>query len=148
MQEIQAWTDKFESAIKAGRLAREEYHEAVGKKLKERMDEQIDQRLDDDHGTVKRWQVTSVGSGGGYVAVRAIKSATGANSPGAITNYLENGHKARAKRSQKWERNKSAKLPRFFVDGRGFYLGTRVYAQNIALTEAQHIVQEIEGALK
>ncbi len=34
-----------------------------------------------------------LGSGLGYAAVRAADTSTGANSPGAITNYLENGHR-------------------------------------------------------
>lgn len=40
---------------------------------------------------VRDMQSVYIGSGLGYAAVRAADTSTGANSPGAITNYLENG---------------------------------------------------------
>ncbi len=44
-------------------------------------------------GNIVRWQ--TIFSSYGYSAVRAEDSSTGANSPGAITNYLEGGHAIR-----------------------------------------------------
>lgn len=63
--------------------------------------------LRDDHGKIRGWQRQHEGAGGGYAAYRPIsardvgggaaaaKRLVGANSPGAITNYLESGHKLR-----------------------------------------------------
>lgn len=152
MQELSTLTMKFEKAMTAGKQARESYHVAVGAKLKAALDQNIDASgIHDDHGTVKRWQVAQVGSGGGYAAIRATSigddghPSPGRNSPGAVTNYLENGHAIR-KASGKWKRKKS-RIKKFHVDGRGFYLATRKQAQAIALQEADRITAAIEEAL-
>lgn len=52
----------------------------------------------DTHGKVRRWQ--KVYRSIGYTAVRADGATTGANSPGAITNYLESGHRGRQPRGK------------------------------------------------
>lgn len=157
MQELSTISMKFEKAMAAGKQAREGYHVAVGVKLKEALDRSIDASgINDEHGTVKRWQVTHVGSGGGYVAIRATSvgdekhPSPGKNSPGAITNYLENGHKVREPKTMQEKRKKDKSLRKWDtrrrVDGRGFYLATRKQAQMIALQEADRIVKAIEEA--
>lgn len=55
-------------------------------------------RVRDSRGKVQSWQQKQLGSGGGYAAVRPARRgalprypATGPDSPGAVTNYLEHG---------------------------------------------------------
>lgn len=73
-----------------------ELHTAAAERLKETVDREIiASGVNDSHGKIRGWQAKFVGSRGGYAAVRAQKGETGKNSPGAITNYLENGHRIR-----------------------------------------------------
>lgn len=55
-------------------------------------------RVRDSRGKVQSWQQKRLGSGGGYAAVSPARRsapphypATGPDSPGAVTNYLEHG---------------------------------------------------------
>jgi hypothetical protein len=76
--------------------ARRKLHEEMANMAKKEVDTQIiASGIQDDKGKIREWQEEHVGSGGGYAAVRAAKGSTGDNSPGAITNYLENGHRIR-----------------------------------------------------
>lgn len=87
-----------------------ELHTAAAERLKETVDREIiASGVNDSHGKIRGWQAKFVGSGGGYAAVRPqsdgygdmigqlkkARAQTGPNSPGAITNYLENGHRIR-----------------------------------------------------
>jgi len=128
--------------------ARREMHERIATVLKGEVDKQIDASgLMDRSGKVKRWQVSSVGSGGGYAAVRAEKGSTGANSPGAITNYLESGHKIRSA-SGKAKRLRKSRAKKPYVSGYHFYQAARRNAQNIAIAEAQKYAEEIARKLE
>lgn len=49
----------------------------------------------DHHGKIKRWQSVSIGTKFGYAAVRAVREPSGPDGAGAITNYLQSGHKVR-----------------------------------------------------
>ena len=67
-------------------------HQRLGEVLQRTVRGNISTSLNDSHGKIAGWQDVFVGSGGGYVAVRAATSPTGSNGAGAVTNYLENGH--------------------------------------------------------
>lgn len=92
---------------------RRELHERLGEIAKRTVDAKIDASLNDQHDKVKNWQRVFIGSKGGYSAVRATSEAvdgldaSGKNSAGAITNYLESGH--------------SYKNDTGYVSGRHFY---------------------------
>lgn len=87
---------------------------------------------------VKQWQVKQVGSRGGYAAVRAAGGATGPDSPGAITNYLENGHKIRpAKKKQRKKLNVS------YINGFHFYAHATAALEAAALSLCQTYVDEL-----
>ncbi len=76
------------------RELRDKYLSEAEQEMKHYLDESIETSgLRDTHGKVKRWQ--KVYRSKGYAAVRPEASSTGANSPGAITNYLESGHRGR-----------------------------------------------------
>lgn len=82
---------------------RDEYLTEGERQLKSWVDNSILQSgVKDTHGKVRRWQ--KVYRSIGYTAVRADGLTTGANSPGAITNYLEHGHKGRMPGTQRKQR--------------------------------------------
>ena len=78
----------------------------AGEEIKQEVDWEIsDSGMYDRHGKVRRWQRIYIGSGGGYAAVRSSDEESGENSPGAITNYLENGHIIRGRSGKNLGKN-------------------------------------------
>lgn len=96
-----------------------ELHEEFADVIKKRVDSEIGNSLKNGASKIKRWQGKYVGSYGGYAAVRAIDTSTGAESPGAITNYLENGHKIRRPRGK--NKRYKPRINKIYVDGYHFY---------------------------
>lgn len=153
MQSIQAFglnqlDSDLESILKELPEARRELHERIAKVTKEEVDTKINASgLKDSSGKIKGWQESTVGSGGGYAAVRAEKGTTGANSPGAITNYLESGHKIREPSGKSDTYRPKIKKP--YVDGYHFYqsANTTVEAKAIAAVEqfSEDIRKKLEG---
>lgn len=96
-----------------------ELHEEFANTIKKKVDSEIVASLKNGASKIKRLQGKYVGSYGGYAAVRAVDTSTGSESPGAITNYLENGHKIRKPTG----RNKRYKprINKIYVDGYHFY---------------------------
>lgn len=98
-------------------------------------------------GTLRNWQSKYIGSRGGYAAVRATDTPTGKNGAGAITNYVENGHRARvggmyaSRRTKRRWRQHGA--PRSFVDGRGFYRATQDDAERLLSRAAAQLASQI-----
>lgn len=126
-------------------------HNELGDILKEGVDGAISQSVNDEHGRVRRWQVKHVGSGGGYAAIRPAGSAegggTGTESAGAITNYLEEGHKIRPPAGGRGYRPRIRVVS---VSGRHFYqsAGTSIEAKAIRLAEAftDKLGKKLEGS--
>ena len=117
--------------------ARREMHERIAEKVKQNVRGNISSS--GLGGRIAGCQEGFVGSQGGYAAVRAI-SGLGprgrADSPGAITNYLENGHRIRPLGKTK----SRAKVP--YVNGYHFYAKSQEQAQAIAITEAEQMLDE------
>ena len=86
--------------------------------------------------------------GGGYAAVRPEKGKTGADSPGAITNYLEGGHRIASPRGGK---NYRPRLRVSYVSGYHFYAAAAMRAESIAIGEAEawadELARELEASL-
>lgn len=85
---------------------RRRLHEEIGEMIKQDLDAAVSSSgLNDTGGNVRRWQVKHIGTRGGYAAVRPAGgkegAQTGRNGPGAITNYLTNGHAIRPARGGK-----------------------------------------------
>ena len=143
---LDALDKKLEQLLKNAPEKRRAFHEKAGQVLKQEVDRSVAASgLHDTHGRVKGWQQSDVGSGGGYAAIRAIKGQTGANSPGAITNYLENGHKTRAKSSVDtgvW------KSKQFYVDGYHFYASARGGLEGKLIKLAEDFAEELAKELK
>ncbi len=130
---------------------RREMHKKAAVRLQREVRIQIATKLNDEDGTVQDWQDVSIGSGGGYAKIKAKKGRIGADSPGAITNYLENGHKARKPMKSQGERglwaNKRTARSRAYVSGRGFYHQARKQAATVLQQEAQNLMEEVRRRL-
>ena len=121
---------------------RRELHEKIADVIKAEVDLQISNTgLNDKTSKVKGWQNSYVGSGGGYAAIHATNKSTGANSPGAITNYLENGHKIRQPSGN--NKKYSPRIKKAYVDGYHFYKTARGNVESKAIAAAEEFIQEI-----
>ncbi|MDD3173584.1 MAG: hypothetical protein PHF63_07990 [Herbinix sp.] len=126
---------------------RRQLHEKIADVIKSEVDIQISRSgLNDSSGHVKAWQEQHIGSRGGYAAVRASDTSTGNNSPGAITNYLENGHRIREPSGKNKHYRPRLKKP--YVDGYHFYSAARKSAESQAITAAEEYVKEIADKLE
>lgn len=98
-------------------------------------------------GTLRQWQSKYIGSRGGYAAVRATDEPKGNNGAGAITNYVENGHRSRvggmhaSRRTKRRWRQYGA--PYSFVNGRGFYHSTQADAERLLTRAAEQLANQI-----
>jgi hypothetical protein len=153
-RELENFIDKLDKLPGKIKEWRRELHERLAEILKRELDRNIDASLSDGEAKIKAWQTEYVGSGGGYAAVRATAKgsdgypSSGPNSPGAVTNYLENGHRIRkpgykadgaGKRKREYEeRFKVSRVP-----GRGFYKNTKVGLEQRLQTEADRLAEEI-----
>lgn len=92
-------------------------------------------------GKVRYWQTLYKGSGGGYTAVRAqnkadgVYPATGAKSPGAITNYVNSGHTLRGDKD-KW------------FEGRQFYQAAEREMEAVTPQKVEAMLEEIAARLE
>lgn len=136
-------TDNFNELLKKAPDKRRELHERIAARLQEEVSAQVDASgINDSHGKVKSWQQGRVGSGGGYAAVSAISDSTGPDSPGAITNYLNSGHKIRPH-----GKLKRSRVRVIYVDGRHFYQAAKNRAEEIALEETEKFADELAKIL-
>lgn len=128
--------------------ARRNMHERIANAVQNEVRAQIDTSgINDSSGKIKDWQEGRVGSGGGYAAVSPVKGQTGANSPGAITNYLENGHRVRQP-SGNAKRIRRGRAKNAYVNGYHFYQSARNRAEAIAISEAEKYADEIAKKLE
>lgn len=107
--------------------------------------------LNDSRGRVKRWQNPHVGSGLGYVAVRAdsVEVAAGYRdrqklNAGALTNFLSSGHKVRGPSGRAERYQPRARMTR--VKGLDFYGKARAEAEKIVVQEAEGFLRRLTGS--
>lgn len=139
--------EKLQGLATEFRAARAELLTEAGNRLKEALDSRITASgLRDIHGKVRSWQVQYRGSGGGYVALRATNTSTGDNSPGAITNYLESGHKVRfpSGKSQRYRPEVHVARARAFK----FYAATKPDLEKVERETAQAMEQRLTAYLE
>jgi hypothetical protein len=137
----------LEALLEEAPERRKKLHEKIAEIIKSEVDVRIaTSGLNDSSGHVKSWQEPHVGSGGGYAAVRATDKTTGDNSPGAITNYLENGHKIRQPSGNSKKYRPKIKKP--YVDGFHFYTAARSGVESKAIAAAEEYVKEITQRLE
>ena len=125
---------------------RRKLHEEISELLKKEVDANINDALNDSNGKIKNWQKNVVGSGGGYAAVHAVGGQSGASSPGAITNYLENGHKIRS--SSGVNKYYKPRIKTSYVYGFGFYAKTRETIESKILNLAEKFADNIFKSLE
>lgn len=137
MRGMNQLSDDLEALLKESPKLRRELHQELADMAQKEVRQAIAGSVNDSHGRVRGWQEKYVGSGGGYAAVRPTDSSTGKNSPGAITNYLEGGHKIRPA-SGTAKRKRKPRIRVAYVDGRHFYASaaTRVEAKALQIAEA------------
>lgn len=140
--------DKLDSALKKildeAPAARRELHERIAARVQSEVAAQVDASgIHDDGGKIKGWQEGRVGSGGGYAAVSAVSNESGPSSPGAITYYLNSGHKIRPPGKTRRSRVKVA-----YVNGRHFYQAASERAEAIAYEEVEKFAAEIAKKLE
>lgn len=130
--------------------------------LKE-VQKQIDQRVTDPQGRVKRWQELKEGSGGGYVVVTAdngevvqeTKSGKKTTSRD-VTRYLEKGHKARTPsgRSKRYQERLNedeiiaSENAGFIVPGLQFYSWAKLHAGDLGRDAAEKTLQKLKSAIE
>lgn len=127
--------------------AKKELHEKIADNIKKEVDKEISTSgLNDSTSKIKGWQESVVGSRGGYAAVHTVSGQTGANSPGAITNYLESGHKIRGPKGTAKYYKPRIKKP--YVDGYHFYKSASHSVESKAIAEAETFVEELKKRLE
>ena len=140
---------KFAEIVRKSPQGRRKFHEKMADVLKDDIDTAILLAgINDGEGKVRRWQVARVGNRGGYAAISPTSEGpTGANSPGAITNYLESGHKIRTPgiRSEKYR----PRLKVNRVSGYYFYETVSASIESRALECADEwiddMIKELQG---
>ena len=133
---------------------RRELHEKLAELAKKEVDAAIDAsgnpKKMESTGEVKRWQVKHVGSGGGYAAVRAMREREGGGengpkSAGAITNYLESGHKIRPPSGKPGYR---PRISMVYVNGYHFYQTARSSFEAKAIRLAEQFSDKLADRLE
>lgn len=141
--------DCFTDVLLKSPEKRKELHERIAERLKNTIDAEIGSRIEDSDGKIQNWQEKAVGEKGGYAAVRPLSGknggGTGEESVGAITNYLESGHKIRPPGGGKDYRPR-INVP--YVKGYFFYEAAGVEAERIALEEAERFADELADMLE
>lgn len=146
MQSVNVITEAFEKALKNFPGLRKEAIARATTLAKAKVRTEISGRVNDSHGKIAGWQTTREGSGGGYGVVEAQKGATGNDSPGAITNYLEHGHKIRSPKSS----GAKGYRPRIHVasvSGRWFYHAAEADVNRIAVDAANEVCSALAKTL-
>ena len=110
----------MDELLKEAPNMRRKLHEQMGNAAYNAVMQEISKSTQRHTGNLQRWQSKYVGSGGGDAVVRAEKGLVGKNSPGAITNYVNSGHRIRPSTT-----NRKRKINVAYVDGRHFYQASK-----------------------
>lgn len=139
------WQDAFEQipGLKEAML------EKIGQRVQGEVQGAVDRSgLSDPRGRVKFWQNPHIGSGRGYVAVRAdsVEVAAGYKdrqrlNAVALTNFLTSGHRVRGPSGRSKRYQPRARMTR--VQGLDFYGKAKAEAEKIAVQEAEAFLKRI-----
>lgn len=140
---IQLISDRFRTVVNDCPNLRRQLHNKIADVIKQEVDASIARSVNDASGHVRSWQERVVGSGGGYAAVRPISVDTGRNSPGAITGYIERGHRIRPSNPKRKPRIKVA-----YVNGRWFYRSAKSPAQAKAVKIAEDFAADLASRIE
>lgn len=143
--------DKIDKALsdapkKAPELRRK-LHEELARNMHHAVVGNIGLTTERHTGDLQRWQKAYVGSGGGYAAVRPENTSTGTNSPGAVTNYVNSGHKIRrAASSMRGRRKRRIRVA--YVDGRHFYQSAARDMEGALVSLAEKFARDIASIIE
>lgn len=144
-KQIDSLNSDIDKLLKEFPDMRRELHEKFADVIKSHVDTEIGISLRDGSGKIRRWQGKYVGSGGGYAAVRAVDTSVGDESPGAITNYLENGHRIRRPGGNNKYYRPRIKKP--YVDGFHFYAKASKAIESDIIALAEKFANELVDTL-
>lgn len=140
--------DKIDKALKQllkkAPDMRRKLHEELADQMQRAVVDNISESTERHTGNLQKWQEKYVGSGGGYAAVRAVNTSMGAESPGAITNYVNSGHKIRRSADSTRKRRNYV----LYVDGRHFYQSAAKDIESIAVPLAEDFVRDMAQILE
>lgn len=137
---------RLKEALQKAPEKRRELHKTLADVIKKAVDQSIDSSINDAKGQIKDWQKEYVGSGGGYAAVRATDESTGDQSPGAITNYVDSGHKIRPPSGK--DPNYRPRINVAYVNGARFYENAVPEVTAQANAAAEKFADDIAGILE
>lgn len=146
--------DKFwscwEDLIEEFPMAKKEALVRAGQAVLPALQRQIQQRVSDPRGRVRRWQDVRLGSKGGYVAVSPVWDEVSVNRTADrvvtardITQYLERGHKIRPPSGRAKRYTPRVRSGRAYVPGRQFYSWTKLDAAKIAIEAADEAMEKL-----
>jgi len=111
---------KMEELLKEAPKLREKLHEDLGAMALKKVKAEIAMSgLNDSHQKIRAWQESHTGSKGGYAAVRAKDNPSGDDGAGAVTNYLNSGHRTRPPSYK--DPNYRRRVNQSYVEGLEFY---------------------------
>ena len=133
MQELTAFAQKLDNVLPRLRTARHAALEEAGEQMLSTVRGRIG-----GSGKVQRWQEKHMGSGGGYVAVRARANVQDENgyAVGYVTNALESGHRQEPGR---YVPAIGRKLTRDRIPGKYMYSQSARDLERIARSAAERI---------
>lgn len=148
MAGINVITDALERTLKQFPEARRAAVERATAAIENRVRDEIGARINDSQGRIASYQRIRIGSGGGYGVVEANKgTATGSLAKGALTNYLERGHRIRSPKSS-GSKGYKPRIKMAHVPGRWFYAAAEAEAERIALDQAKKVCAELAHMLE
>lgn len=145
-RQLNQLSDRMNAEVQRKSHDQRAIHERLGARMISGVRGQIAGRLNDANGHVSGWQHKYVGTGGGYAAVRPAGGRSGAESPGAITNYLDNGHAIR--RTGGGAKRYKARIRTLYVSGRGFYSAVRPALARMLQSEVERWGADVAGRLE
>lgn len=140
--EIRAVSEQMEAALKRVPALRRKVVESVTQKVKARLDTEIASRVRDTHGKIRGWQEIRIGSKAGYGVIAPVRDGSGRDSPGAITRYLEVGHRIR-KPKKADAKGYRPRIRVAAVAGRFFYKSADAQKEGIINAELKKFEKEL-----
>lgn len=138
--------EQMTAALKKAPAMRRELHERLAHEIQNDVRGHISDTTKTHSGNLQSWQEKYVGSEGGYAAVRASDESTGDQSPGAITNYVNSGHKIRTPSGS--DPNYRPRINVSFVNGAHFYEEARATVEKTAVMVAEDFLGDLAKTLE
>lgn len=141
LTDLEKLDKRLENLLKEFPEKRKDLHDNLADLIKNKVDSEISKSVNDSYMKIRKWQGKYVGSKGGYAAVRAVDTSVGKNSPGAITNYLEGGHKIRKPEGK--NKYYKSRVKKIYVDGFHFYENSSKQIESEAISMIENFIDDI-----